>query len=95
MEFTIMSSDDKPSAWKAITDLLDAHNELDGNWTEEDHKSVKRFLRGFTTLTMGNKKLEKHQIDTVNWLMHNEEEKIGDITPVEIELVEKWASKFE
>lgn len=86
---------DGPSAWKSLIDLIEAKNAVDGNWTEEEHNSVKRFLKGFITETFGEKEILRHQVAQINWVLDFEDEEIGELTDEEIELVEKWSSKFE
>jgi hypothetical protein len=95
MQMSVEYTDGKPSAWKSLIDLIEANNAVNGNWTEQEHNSVKRFLKGFVTVTFSEKAIPRYQIPQIKWALDFEEEEIGELTDEEIELVEKWSSKFE
>lgn len=85
----------KPSAWYSIISLLDEVNKKNGNWTKGEHNSVKRVLRDFVKEVFVIEDLPQYQRVTVNWLMSNGGEDIGQPSEEEIELVKKWVGKFQ
>jgi hypothetical protein len=95
MQMSVEYTDGKPSAWKSLIDLIEANNAVDGNWTEQEHNSVKRFLKGFVIEIWSEKEILRHQVAQINWALDFEEEDIGELTDEELELVEKWSSRFE
>jgi hypothetical protein len=84
----------KPSVWSSIISLLDEVDKKNGNWTKGEHNSVKRFLRDFAKEVFVIEELPQYQRVTVNWLMSNGGEDIGQSTEEEIELVNKWVDKL-
>jgi len=95
MELSVWSMGDKPSLWNSVIYLLDEYNKVNGNWAKEEHNVVKRFLKGFAEETFVIDELPRHQKITINWLLSNGGEDIGQPSEEEKELVKKWVGKFQ
>jgi hypothetical protein len=94
LETSVEYMETKPSAWNSLIFLLDEYNAVNGNWSSEEHNSFKRFLRGFTERTISTKDLPHYKRVTVDWLINNQEEDIGEISQEETKLMDKWCSIF-
>jgi hypothetical protein len=95
MDSSMWSVGDRLSSWNSIICLLDEFDRVNGNWTKEEHNTVKRFLKGFVKETVVIERLSLGQRVTVNWLLSNGGEDIGELSEEEKELVKKWVGKFE
>jgi hypothetical protein len=79
----------KPSAWYSVVCLLDEVDKVNGNWTKEEHNFVRSFLKAFVEEIFVVEGLPHYQRVTIDWLMSNRGEDIGQASEEETEFVNK------